>query len=433
MKWLQQNWLYLLAFTLPFERIPSYDLVIDGHSVTLKVSFILAIIIITGALLQLAKTKRITLSTPDKWLIGYGLVMVASVGSAFSRGRSIQVIIVTAMILALAVIIENSAQRFSLSKLFRVLIWTAVVSGVFGFYQFFGDSFNLSTRWTGLRDIYTKSVFGFPRIQSFALEPLFYASFLIVPLMLLLAHLYTGRVRRYNYLILWFLVTLLALTLSRGGIYAAIGGLGVVVMLLIRHGSWKRFVLIIGIGFIAALTSLALIANFSTTKNGHQGVSNYVSHATTVTSSAGSADSDRTLNKALAIQAFKSSPLLGVGIGNFGYYAQRHDPRYVNKPQVVVNNEYLEVLAETGLLGLLTLGGFIVSLTLRTYRAWPKLSRESQVWVAALSAALVGSAIQFYAVSTLYLIQVWFVVGLLLSLTQTSSAKAAHPLPLKKA
>jgi hypothetical protein len=424
MKWLRQNWLYLLAFTLPFERIPSYNLVVSGHSITLKASFILALIIIFGAILHVIRTRRLKLSTPDKWLIAYGLVMVASVGIAISRARSVQVIFATAIVLALTVIIENTARRFSLGRLYTVLLWTAVVTGIFGLYQFFGDSFGLSTSWTGLREIYTKSVFGFPRIQSFSLEPLFYASFLLLPLMLLLAHIYTGKGRRYSYVVLWFIVTLLALTLSRGGIYAALGGLILIVVLLHRSGSWKRLGLIAVTGAVAAGTTLLMVSAFSVQLNPKtSGVGNYLSHATTLTSNAGAADSDRSANRRLALQAFKSSPLLGVGIGNFGYYAQRHDIRYAHKPMVVVNDEYLEVLAETGLLGAVTLAGFALALAWQVYRAWPQLDADKRLWVGGLAAVLFAAAIQFYAVSTLYLIQVWFAAGLLLALTRGSTSE----------
>jgi O-antigen ligase len=428
MKWLRQNWLYLLAFTLPFERIPSYDLAIGSHSITLKASFILAIIVIVGALVHIAHTRRIKLSTADKWLIAYVLVMIASVGEALSRSRSLQVIFATAIVLALTVIIENTAKRFSMNRLYTVLIWTAVITGVFGLYQFFGDSLGLSTSWTGLREIYTRSVFGFPRVQSFALEPLFYASFLLLPLMLALARVFATKSRAASYAAVWFVTTLLALTLSRGGLYAAVGGLILIIALLFRQGSWKRLAGSVGMGILAAITTSVLISSFSvsTSPKHHSGLSNYISHATTVTSNAGATDSDRSANRRLAIQAFKANPIIGVGIGNFGYYAQQHDTRYLNKPQVVVNNEYLEILAETGLLGLITLGGFVLALGWQVYRAWPKLKAEDRIWVAGLSAAVFAAAIQFYAVSTLYLIQVWFAIGLLLALTRQSTSSPSR-------
>jgi hypothetical protein len=392
---------------------------------TIRASFLLALVVVGAGVWQVVRRRRLGLSAPDVWLVAYGLVMVASAGGAYSRGRSLQVVVATGLLIGLAMVMERTLQRFALAKLYRYLIAATAVACAFGVYQFFGDSFGLPTAWTGLKDIYTKHVFGFPRVQSVGLEPLFFASFLLLPLTLLVARLYTRAASWKVYGLLGLVVMVFALTLSRGGIYGGLGSLAVLAVWLWRAGTVRRLGLIaltIGLGAGAAL---GLIALTSRADHGSQpaAVHAYVAQTTHLTSNAGSADNDRSVNRKLAWRAFKEHPILGVGIGNFGYYAQAHDPRYAANPGVVVNNEYLEILAETGLVGLVALLGFVVALVLRVGRAWGRLEGEQRVWTVAVFAMLVGAAVQFYAFSTLYIIHIWFAIGLLLGLTAVAGKR----------
>ena len=60
-----------------------------------------------------------------------------------------------------------------------------ILCSVFGLYQFFGDIIGLPTFATGLKDHYTKAVFGIPRIQGTAVEPLYFAGMLVIPLLVI--------------------------------------------------------------------------------------------------------------------------------------------------------------------------------------------------------------------------------------------------------
>ncbi len=59
----------------------------------------------------------------------------------------------------------------------------------------------------------------------------------------------------------------------------------------------------------------------------------------------GRADNDRSVNRALAAEAFHQSYLIGYGVGNFGIYAEKNDPTYAaTGGKITVNNQYFEVL-----------------------------------------------------------------------------------------
>ena len=106
---------------------------------------------------------------------------------------------------------------------------------------------------------------------------------------------------------------------------------------------------------------------------------------------------------------------LGVGPGNFGQAAYLEDPHNFPNAMAIVNNEPIELLTETGVLGLAAFGLFVVSLG-RLY--WLRLrggdlSSELGVWLLALGGTLLAIAVQYQTFSTLYITHIWVAIGLL--------------------
>lgn len=431
-KFLNRWWLLLLIISIPFERIPSWNVTLLGHSVTLRINLVIASIGILAFGVETLRHTKWGFRQPAFWLAAYLFIALLSVTTSIDKGRSAIALIATGITLAAALIVARVMQRYQLSTLFKVIAGTAAAVSLFGLYQFLGDSAGLSTHLTGLRPIYTKSVFGFPRVQSTGLEPLFFANYLIVPIMLVagLALSRLLRAKRFAPLLVLYIL-ILALTLSRGGIIGAAGGLAVLGVVLWRQSNWRSRVYttlslvagaVLAVGLIYGATTL-------TNKKPHSGtkaVDSYVHQSTHVTSGAGSADSDRVLDRKLALRAFKERPILGQGLGSFGTYAKKVDPAdypaSTNSP--TVNNEYFEVLAETGLLGLFALAGFVITLGVRIYAALRRpLDRLQRVWLWALVATVVAFGIQYYAFSTLYIMNIWVAVGLLMGLTTLAPRK----------
>jgi len=431
-KFLNRWWLPLLIISIPFERIPSWNVALLGHTVTVRINLIIAIIGIVAFGVETLRHTNWRPQQPAFWLVAYLVIALLSVVTSIDKGRSAIAFIATAITIATALIVARVMQRYQLSTLLKVIAGTAAAVSLFGLYQFLGDSVGLSTHLTGLRPIYTKAVFGFPRVQSTGLEPLFFANYLIVPIMLVAGLAYSRllRAKRFAPLLILY-VLILALTLSRGGIIGAAGGLAVLGVVLWRQSNWRSRAYTTLSVVVGAVLAVGLIygATALTNKKPHSGskaVDSYVHQSTHVTSGAGSADSDRVLDRKLALRAFKQQPILGQGLGSFGTYAKKVDPidypPSTNAP--TVNNEYFEVLAETGLLGLLALTGFVVTLALRAFAALRQpLEQLPRVWLWSLVVTVVAFGIQYYAFSTLYIMNIWVAVGLLMGLTTLASRK----------
>src|SRR5258705_4018205 len=119
------------------------------------------------------------------------------------------------------------------------VLWMTVVVTAFGLFQFFGDTCGLPTTWTFLEARYTSAAaFPFPRVQSFALEPLYLAHFLFLPIGILLVRRWrTRKASIFEQILLIATLAVLLLTLSRGGI---LGLLLSVLAMTAATRSWRE-------------------------------------------------------------------------------------------------------------------------------------------------------------------------------------------------
>lgn len=370
------------------------------------------------------KAIKLTPGSPIAWLFLYLLLIAASSLQSLNPSRSLFVLIATSITILTAILISQSLKNFSLFKVYAVYVISAVVVSIFGLYQFFGESIGLSTALTGLRENYVKEVFGFPRIQSTGLEPLFFGNYLLLPVLLIAGMLYARQKKSLkSFLVLALLVTTLGLTLSRGAIIGAAAGMIILIFGLYRYADLKSFGRLVASVLLGAGACLLLIfavtnATSPEPEKGKVAVNRYIqqSQAQATTTSG---DSDRIVNRKLAQQAFIERPLLGYGPGAFGAYAQQAYPAMYppssNYP--TVNNEYYEILAETGVAGALALIGFAFSLLYQAFlRLRTKLTPYHKIWIIVLLTTCVAYGIQYYAFSTLYIMHIWVTVGLLLGL-----------------
>ena len=149
--------LSIFYFLLPFERIPTFE--VAGF--TIKFSYIVGVILIAYFLakkpLKIFKDKPLLLS--DKFLILFWAVGSLTIIRAenFKRSAILALLwtFVIIIYLILTRIIENQKTR---EKIENIIIWSAIITSLFGLYQFIGDSFDLPTKFTGLRYWYTKEI-----------------------------------------------------------------------------------------------------------------------------------------------------------------------------------------------------------------------------------------------------------------------------------
>ncbi len=114
---------------------------------------------------------------------------------------------------------------------------------------------------------------------------------------------------------------------------------------------------------------------------------------------------------------FKSSPITGVGPGNFGELYDKFRPPGSERPPYVPkpHNQYLEILAETGIIGFTAFLNIIINLFFLIMKKWDMLGYEVKKLVIGLGGCLIAVGIHGYSFGVLVHIQVWLMLGLLVA------------------
>lgn len=285
--------------------------------------------------------------------------------------------------------------------LYRLLASTIGVSIIWALWQIYGDALGVSAIYTLLPAAYQSPVFGVARPTAFALEPQFFASLLIIPLFWLVWQYVKIKPHTKPPLpLIIALVTVsstLLLTLSRGGIYAAV--LGFAILILLEHRNLKRWLSLAAILVTSIVVSTFVVfsaasINQQHSTSGYESMSKIINHLSLGTFNlpspskpslnssvappstkknsgyVSSSTDSRTSMSEKALSLWAQNPqtiMLGVGIGGFGVALHEQDARFSKGS--VVNNYYIELLAETGLVGISLfvtfLGALLYQLALR--------------------------------------------------------------------
>jgi O-antigen ligase len=211
-------------------------------------------------------------------------------------------------------------------------------------------------------------------------------------------------------------VLALVLTLSRGG-YLGLAATAVVLIILGGRRIFTRRNIIPMVGIVAVVAvGLVTFLNFS----GRFSLDVFWKQATEYQQ--GVSVEERYSAYDQAVKLFAEHPVIGVGVGNFGPRVAKYAQVMPKDGWAIVNNESLELLAETGIFGFAAIAGLMV---LVVGRAGCVLWRARQTEVTnadirflaavlgGLLAALVGILVQYQTFSTLYILHVWFVVGMM--------------------
>lgn len=403
----------LIGFFLPFERIGSIEL---GFA-TLRISQILALISICSWVIHnITKNSWNIVRNPVCWpiLIFMGLAWLSLI-NAPNVERSVVVLTFTAFTILVSLFLPNIlTSEAKLKTMITAIIIGMGVTCLFGIYQFAGDLAGLPTSLTGLRELYTKNVLGFPRIQSTALEPLYFANYLLLPLSLLLT-LFLRKLspfsRNLSLLLLLVAGVNFVLTVSRGGYIA-----GMVSLLFIAAFTFKQLFTLRNL--LTVILVVALVSAISIRfLNQGEALEKFVEHAQNIFG--GASYSERVETYEIAYRAILEHPVLGIGMGSFGPYASYHPYVVPSQGYQIVNNEYLELAAENGLLGLAAFVLILVTVGVRSVKAY-RLTQSDflKSAIIGLSAALLGILIQYNTFSILYIMHVWVTVGLLMCVQQ---------------
>jgi hypothetical protein len=196
------------------------------------------------------------------------------------------------------------------------------------------------------------------------------------------------------------------------------GGLALAAMVT-RLRRWSALALLGGI-LLAGVAGLLLTAG-----GGMGGAAQTVAHAR-----GNLASPDRTGALHAALRLVAQQPLTGTGPGQADLRWKGHD--HGTQLFVYVHNEYLQVAAELGLVGLVLLAVLLVAVTRMLWRARPT-GRQSATWagvVAAAAAFAVHSGFDFVWRLPAIVLTVTLLVGVVLPAPDTAAAhKPIHPRP----
>ncbi len=425
----------LIGFFLPFERIPSLDL----GGFTFKINHIVGIFTFVFWLLAVIYNRRKV--APNPLTIPLLLLFFCFLLSGLGAGNQFRAVTVYVSMLLMVVIylaaLNGLTSKRVVSLVVGAIFVSATLMALIGIYQFFGDLAGLPTSLTGLDPGYTKAVFGFPRIHAFSKEPLYYANYLFIPLGLSLALFFSGKARKSKVetikptdslwskmvsriegpwllpLILLLFVNFL-LTLSRGA-YIALVPFALVFVIFYARKIFTLRNIILG---LLTLTISVTAAYKIIDSVSPDAIDNFLAHAELqdlFVTKTGESAFGRLEAFSQAIAAWQSSPLLGIGPGNFGPYVAYYPILTPPTGWLIVNNEYLELLAETGILGTACFGLILVMVFIRSIIAYRKTNDDYlKAILVGLMAAFAGIFTQYNFFSTLYIIQIWVLFAFLI-------------------
>lgn len=146
--------------------------------------------------------------------------------------------------------------------------------------------------------------------------------------------------------------------------------------------------------------------------NGQSAQENFVDHAFVENVESDGSAYDRIGTYKQAIDLFKKNFILGNGVGSFGIIATPEEKKIQGIYQTV-NNEYLEILTETGVIGLFLFLAFLVLYLFEIFKGFRKREFVSQLSIITLFFGLLTIFIQYNFFSTLYIIYIWVFLALL--------------------
>ncbi len=399
--------LALVGFLLTFERIPTLDLA----GFTFKTNHLVGLITLTVLSIKMIRSQ---ISLKPSSLAVAGVLVLASqalsIGASQQPVRSFIFLAQSTFVLALAwaaiVLIDSRAK---LKLVSAGVISGAILASLIGLWQLGADLAGLSFSLTGLDPGYTKAVLGFPRIHAFAKEPLYFANFLFLPIGLASARWLAGREQKNCPwgVILIILLVVFVLTFSRGGYLGLVVGFLAFSALVGARFLTTRVLTALFLG----LASLIVLAAVSFESLSLQLKENLASHVSARVFQSESIEG-RLIEFDRAFELWRSSQVIGVGLGNYGPRVRDLTPDE-RGGYPIVNNQYIESLVETGIIGLVSLIGLLVLLLHRSWLVYTRARSDDRLLIAALTSALIATLVQYNFFSTFAIIQVWFLVGLL--------------------
>ncbi len=413
---------YSFIFTLSFDRI----LILEVSIFTFRVSQVL--VLFSAFLLYHKKlSERSAIKYFDTTfipLLFFILIAALSITQSLLIKKSIGYflwLIFDYIVVFYAVINFIGNNRERLINVTKAYIFSGFVIALFGQYQLWGTIIGIPV--IALQG--PMILEGIPKINGFSFEASYYVMYLleILPLLMILTF-YNVRLfkRIHNYvLIVPFILSILC-SFSRTGFLALFILFFIVsILFFINFKKINKKPILIGIAATLVILTIIYIP-FSTKINllFEQHVINLIRTAKISGSKVEfkeSSSQDRWNSYIQGLNIFRENPVIGVGIG--GYGGQFHDLPAEKKHSRVTTNLWIELLAETGIFGFLSILSFITLILVKLKKKMHIFVNDSKIHRIVngiFYSIIITFFVSYQFVQTLYRIEVWFLLGFSIAL-----------------
>lgn len=425
----------MVALTLPFERVPAVD--VAGFTIRLSLAF--GVLLIVRSVLAARRSGTLRPLNVREWLLVALAAWVALPMLYIENIKAgLQIVVPTVYVILLGISIGRSVRLQKIPLMVALVCAGGVLAGLFGLFQFVGDFAGLPNWLTAMRPEYSWQRFGFPRILSTALEPLFFSAYLLLPLSLILAYFGDDERNSRTAALLAVAVLLIGvdiLTVSRGGILALAMLMFMTAVFIAISGKRRAAARYVGRLSAVVLVSLVLGLGFLSVFNRQgqdsdvtydaRGITTFFRHLvnTRLTPNQENLQKEdsvaaRSSARDYAAQVVSQNPrqfLIGVGPGQFHDYNVKKGER---ADLEVANVLPIDIMLNSGFIGL----ALVVSVMLIIFAGLLKLVRKQNTVAAALAAYLLAVGLQSLTFPTLYITHIWFAIGMALVLLGQQAA-----------
>ncbi|MEA2016048.1 MAG: O-antigen ligase family protein [Actinomycetota bacterium] len=335
------------------------------------------------------------------------------------------------------IVTNNIKSKHQVNRLLTALLVTASLLGIYGIFQYNGIDFAF---WKG--NIARSKVFGlFGNVNYFA-------EYMIVPLPLAISLFFAVRNRSYKILLLVGILAMggsLILTFTRGS-YLAIGISSLFMFFLYMASRGKGFIkehkkiFIFILAFIVLTTFLFALPN-PLNKPGTV-ISKIKSRISITQFTKGSSLKRREAIWGFTALMIKDHPILGSGLGTFKYNSLSYQAKFLDHgdnrrlyPYGIadkVHNEYLQLGAEIGMLGLGIFLWLLITYFNYGIKLLKRLKDEYKQGIAiglmgGVVAVLIDAVFGFPLHLPATLVLFWLFIGLVVSLNHSENHSGQRP------
>jgi O-antigen ligase len=347
--------LILTAFAMPLEIVPNNFLSL--------LSWLINILLVQRAIyLFVFKKNKLAFNFKKDSLIlaAFTLPLLAIFISALFSFYKVVALLELRGLIVLAVrtlIIIFISRKEDIRLFINSIYIVTVLVIIFAFFQFYADLLGVSVNITRLISNYTsKGTYPFPRVHSFAHEPLYLANYLLIALGLVCGDLVINKEKSKWWIKALFILTvlLIILTVARGAIIGLIFGIFV---FLVLTWDFKLFKQILIYSIVSIIISLSVLSSASLIKKDTV-INSFGNHAINTKDES---VTNRTSTWKYAIKAIIAKPLTGVGGANSQYFIGESNPVDLKNNStglykiIVFNNSFITFLAEYGIIGITSL------------------------------------------------------------------------------